>query len=228
MAGMLASDLNNPEFLGATDPNAGMWVEFYWHSPIDKNESIRVGKRVVQKELELQKDGVTYKRTDRDLRIPYIRIMRPGDQTSILETAVREDHKAKWPARWMAWQIKEGLVDGTGKDIPGWNVDEWEEVNKDVSRVRELHYLHFHTVEQIAGASDAQVQRLGIGGLGLRERARVALRNKMGSETRVEIERRDKELAELKAQMAELMKKFGGPAEPSEKPQQPNQQGNRR
>ena len=205
---MLASDLNNPEFVGARNPDDMMFVEFYWHTPVDKWESDTIGKIVNMKVMKPNADGKTFTKTNEDLKIPYIRIMRPGDKFSIIETAVRDDHKARWPRQWMAWQIKEGIIDGTGKDIPGWNVDEWDVVNKDHDRLRELHNLHFHTVDLIAGASDTQVQRMGIGGLGLREQARVALRNKMGSETQGELKRRDDEIAALKAQMADVMEQL--------------------
>ena len=89
---MLASDLNNPEFVGAVNPDSLLYVEFYWHEPIDKWSSeqatMKAGKRVV---IKLPKQ-------------PFVRIMRPGDQTTIVETAVREDHKARWPEKWMYWQ----------------------------------------------------------------------------------------------------------------------------
>lgn len=199
MAGMLASDLNNPEFVGATNPDALLHVEIYWHEPVDKwaseVESEKKGKRVVVKRA----------------REEWIRIMRPGDKDTIMECKLREDHKQRFPDKWLYFQIAEGLIDG-GKDIPGWKLEEWPELDDQQDLLRELKFNRFYTVEQVAGAQDAQVQRLGIGGPGLRERARVALRERMRKEFAADLHEKDKLIAEqgeaiaaLQKQMEELM-----------------------
>lgn len=190
---MLASDLNNTEFVGAKDPDSGLYVEFFWHEPVDawksREESQRLQKNVVVK----------------GPKQAYVRIMVPGDKQSEWVQAVTEAHKARFPKQWLAWQISEGLVGGE-EDIPGWKLKDWDEINTDL--LHELTYLRFQTVEQLAGASDKQIQGIGIGGLALREKARVALRNKMGAETKAAIEARDEENAELKRQMAELQEQM--------------------
>ena len=202
MSSMLASDLANPAFVGATNPDRMLHVEFYWHEPIDKWESDTQGKPVKMKAVTLdQKTGKTTP-TGENVRIPYIRIMRPGDNTSIIETGVRDDHKKRWPTEWLQWQIKEGMIDGATAEIPGWKIEDWEELGDD--QKRELKFLRFHTVELIAGASDAQVQRMGIGGMGLREKAIAALKIKMGAMFKAESDAKDAELAELKARLDKL------------------------
>lgn len=203
----LASDLDNKQFTGAMNPDDALYVEFYWHTPIDKWESDTQQKRVNQKVMKLNADGKTFTKTDEDLKIPYVRIMTPGNNNNVIEVPVREDHKIRFAQRWLAWQIREGIIDGGGKDIPGWNIDDWDEVNKNPEQLRELHHLRFHTVEMIAGASDAQLQRMGMGGQGLREKARVAVRNKMGSETAGELAKRDAEIAELRKMVESLLPK---------------------
>lgn len=186
---MLASDLNNPEFSGARDPDSGLYVEFYWNEPIDgwasREASSKAQRNVV---VKLPKQ-------------PFVRIMVPGDKTSEFTCAVEEAHKMRFPRQWLSWQIAEGLIGGE-EDIPGWKLTDWNELNQDMCR--ELQYLRFTTVEQLAGASDKQIQGIGMGGLQLREKARVALRNKMGAETRAAIESRDAENVALKERM-ELM-----------------------
>ena len=191
MAQMLASDVNNPEFVGATDPNAALYVEFYWHEPVDKWAS----------EQESQKQGkrVTVKRD----RCPFVRIMRPGDKNSIIEEAVRNDHKHRFAERWLQWQLAEGLIDG-GENIPGWKIEEWPHLEDKPEQLRELKYLRFYTVELLAGASDAQIQNLGIGGMGLREIAKQALREKMSQDVKEAVAAKDKELAEMKDRLARL------------------------
>lgn len=186
---MLASDLNNPEFVNPQNPDSLLAVEFYWHEPILKWQSDRKseeeGKRVVVK----------------GPRQPFVRIMRPGDQTSILEVPVREVHKQRWPERWLSWQIQEGMITG-GENVPGWKVDDWDELNAE--QKREMKYLRFYTVEMIAGASDDQLRRLGLGGMGLREKAKAALRQKLSQDVREQVAAKDKEVSNMKEQMAQL------------------------
>ena len=173
---MLASDVANPEYVGARNPDDALFVEFYMHEGIDKNKTAEQKKRV---KLD---------------PAPYVRIQVPGDKTSVIETPVREDHKRRWPQKWLYFQMQEGMVGE--QDLPGWRLEEWDYL--DAEQVRELKYNRFTIVEQIAGASDAQIQKLGMGGVALREAAKRALREKMGAEVREEIERKDKEIAELK------------------------------
>lgn len=180
---MLASDLNNPEFVNPQNPDSLLFVEFYWHQPLDAVKSAEAGKEV------------------RGEKQPYVRIQKPGDATSIIETPVREDHKRRWPDRWLYWQMKEGLIDG-GREVAGWKIEEWPLLNAD--QVRELHYKRFFVVEQIAGASDSQLQGLGMGGLGLREQAKKALRERMGTETKDALAQKDAEIAEMRDRLARL------------------------
>lgn len=179
---MLASDLNNPEFVNPTNPEELLHVEFFWKEPVLKWQSELQGKEV------------------RGPRTAFVRIMRPGDQTSIHETPVRDDHKARWPKKWLVWQMKEGLIEGA--DIPGWKIDDWSELQEE--QRHELKYLRFNTVEQIAGASDSQIQRLGLGGITLREKARHSLKERNRAEYAKEMEAKDKELSDMKARLAKL------------------------
>lgn len=175
---MLASDLNNPEFSNPINPDSLLHVEFFWSAPVDKWKSEQAGKEV------------------RGPRVPYIRMMKPGDQTSIIETAVRDDHKARFPRLWLAWQMKEKMIDGAADDIPGWKIEDWDVVNE--TQRHELKFLRFHTVEQLAGASDGQLQKMGMGGVGLRERARAAIKAKHKSEYEADIKAKDKEMQEMR------------------------------
>jgi hypothetical protein len=189
MSQMLATDLQNPEFTGAiSNPDALLHVEFYLYKPLDKWAS----------EVKSAEAG-------RLIRVygdeqPFVRIMRPGDQTSIIETPVREAHKARWPEQWLYFQMREGLVDE--KEVPGWKLEEWPFLSDKQDMLRELKFGRYSTVEQVAGASDAQVQKMGLGGVGFREQARTDLRKKLSSDLNEAIASKDKEVAEMKAQMA--------------------------
>ena len=187
MTSMVASDLNNPQFVGAINPDTLLHVEFYWHEAEDVLKSEAAGKIV-----RLPKQ-------------PYIRIQNPGDKTSVVESPVFDRHKARWPDKWLYWQIKEGLVEGAA-DVPGWKVEEWTHLNPE--QVRELKFLRFSVVEQVAGASDEQVQKLGMGGLALREAARQALRARMGAEVREELNKKEAEISALREQNRLMEEKF--------------------
>lgn len=184
---MLASDLNNPEFSNPQNPDQFLSVEIFWGEPLDKNKteeaSNAAGKYVPVKE---QKQIM-------------VRIQKPGDLTSVIETRLREDHKRRFPDHWKRFQIAEGLLN---EDIPGWKIDEWAELTKE--EIERLKFLRFHTVEQIAAASDAQCQGIGMGAEGLRIRARQAIKDRAKNEVRDELNKKDAELAEMKARMAKL------------------------
>ena len=135
---------------------------------------------------------------------PFIRIMAPGDKTNIIEQPVREDHKERFPRQWLYFQMKQG----GDQPMVGTSLDDWQRDSKgEVSRaqIEELRILKFQSVEQVAAASDSQLQRIGMGGPGLRERAKSYLNTKHRSESAEELEKTRSELETLKAQMAELM-----------------------
>jgi hypothetical protein len=136
---------------------------------------------------------------------PFVRIMAPGDKTNIIEQPVREDHKERFPRQWLYFQMKNNEIQ---VPVVGTSLDDWQRDSKgEVSRaqVEELRILKFQTVEQVAAASDSQLQRIGMGGPGLRERAKSYLNVKHRSESAEELEKTRSELETLKAQMAELM-----------------------
>lgn len=137
---------------------------------------------------------------------PFVRIMIPGDKNNVVEQPVREDHKERFPRQWLYFQMKQNEAEG--QPAIGTTLNEWQATNKEdltKSQVEELKILKFQTVEQVAMASDAQLQRIGMGGVGLREKARNYLQRKNRAETNAELEQTKSQLAELQAQMAELL-----------------------
>ena len=186
----LASDLNNPNFQGAVNPDSMMSVEFFMHEPEDVHKSETAGMVV------------------RGPAIPYVRIQAPGDHTSIMESPVMESHKRRWPEKWLYFQIQNNMVEGVA-EIPGWKIEEWTELNPE--QVRNLKFMRFSVVEQVANASDSQCQRMGMDGAGLREKAKLALRARMNVEMQQEMEKKEAEISALKesnTKLAERMAKF--------------------
>lgn len=136
---------------------------------------------------------------------PFVRIMIPGDKTSIVEQRVREDHKERFPRQWLYFRMKneEGKTEIFGTPLRSWH----ENLPADLTRnqLEELQILKFQTVEQVALASDSQMQRIGMGGAGLRERARTYLQNKNRSDDATELQETKDKLADLEAKMAMLL-----------------------
>ena len=147
----------------------------------------------------------------KDRPTPFVRIIVPGDKTNIVDQPVREDHKERFPRQWLHFQMQSGDGPVIGTLLQQWNTD--DEENFSLHQMAELQILKFQTVEQVATASDSQLQRIGMGGAGLRERAKTYLTRKNQSANTSELEITRRELDELKQQMAMLMatKKLGRP-----------------
>jgi hypothetical protein len=147
----------------------------------------------------------------KDRPTPFVRIIVPGDKTNVVDQPVREDHKERFPRQWLHFQMQSGDGPVIGTLLQQWNTD--DEENFSLHQMAELQILKFQTVEQVATASDSQLQRIGMGGAGLRERAKTYLTRKNQSANTSELEITRRELDELKQQMAMLMatKKLGRP-----------------
>ena len=190
---MLASDVANPEFTNPTNPDSALFVEFYMHEPIDKwtsdQRSYAEGRKIV-----VRLSGR-----------PVIRIMKPGDNTSIIETEVREEHKRRWPQQWLYFQMNEGMLE---ENVVGWKIEDWDHLKDTPELLRDLKYARFYTVEQIAGANDAQVQALGMIGNGIREEARKAMRDKQSAAVKAMESAKDEEIADLRISQSRLEKQI--------------------
>lgn len=181
---MLASDLNNPEFSGATNPDSMLHVEFYNHAALDEWTTNQTGIKTFLKEC------------------PFIRIAIPGNGNTLIERPASKRDSERFPRQWLQFQMQTGMI-ANAENVPGWQIDEWTYLNDE--QKRQLKFLRFYTVEQIAGANDTQIQGIGMGGLGLREQARKALAERNSETVHKAVAERDKEIEELKAQMAEMM-----------------------
>lgn len=189
---MLASDLNNPEFAGATNPDGLLSVEFYDYKAKNPLMSFEKGIDVFEKEC------------------PYIRIAVPGRTDLTVERPADGKDVQRFPSQWMRFQMQKGAVSDQSH-IPGWKLEEWADLSDE--QVRLLKHLRFYTVEQIAGANDIQVQAIGIGGEGLRKRAREALQARNAAQVSGEVSKRDEKIAELEATVAKLMEMMTAPEE---------------
>jgi len=141
--------------------------------------------------------------THKELNRPFVQIMVPGDTTNIVDQPVRDDHKERFPRQWLAFQMQ-----NEGGELPGTKLEDWyaaapHDINE--GQVSELQILKFRTVEQIATASDAQLMRVGMGGVGLRLKAQAFLRSKLEAGNNKELAEAKAKLAALEAQVAALI-----------------------
>ena len=176
---MLASDLANPEFSNPTDPDARLHVVIYRRPVKNEFRTEREGRAIFEDQV-------------------YIRIQVPGDQMSVLDGPLREDHKARFPRHWAYFestQGKDALEDGTP-------LAQWPILGP--AQVEELHALKFRTIEQIANATDMQLQRMGsaggMAGTALRDRAQRFL---VVAHDASVVDNAAAELATMKASQAE-------------------------
>lgn len=151
----------------------------------------------------------------------FCKIIVPGDKTFQWDQPVREVDKQRFPRHWLFYQMKKT----EGGQMFGTPLTEWASAVPDDAalghQIAELHLLKFQSVEQVANMTDTQVQKVGMGAAGLRERARAYLASKNTTQTnedRVELNRTKEELGFLKTQMASLIEQMNNrPVEPEKR-----------
>lgn len=208
---MIASDLNNPEFVGATNPDSKLTVQFY--------------SRPVQNEFRSQQEG----RPIFD-DVDFVKIHLPGDKNNIVDVPVRDEHKARFPLHWAHYQNKRG---GDQRLVGKTPINMWPRITP--AQAEELRAMHFLAVEDVANASDAQIQRLGmVAGMSpyaFREAAQRFLQVASGDAAATQAEERIKQIEEertkeraefdermkaMQEQIAALVKAQAAPAATSE------------
>jgi hypothetical protein len=142
----------------------------------------------------------------------FVVIEVPGDNLTVIDTFAVDEHKKRFPVQWARYQNEK-----TDGDIEGTLLHDWPILNAAVAA--ELKHFRFYTVEQIAAASDAQLNTLGMAAgmspLSLRDKAKAFLSSAKGSalvqQQADELRKRDEELAAIKAQLAELTNTMNQP-----------------
>lgn len=184
---MLASDVANPEFAGATNPDAALVVEFYTR-PVQNNfASSKQGRPIFED-------------------ITYVKINVPGLKDMAWDMPARSDHQRRFP---LQWQHYVNRTQGDAKEI-GTPIAEWPQLTR--SQAEEFRALKFYTIESIANASDLNINALGmIGGMSpyvLREKARAFLKaaqeSALPQHQAEELAKRDDEIKMLKEEMKRL------------------------
>jgi hypothetical protein len=129
-----------------------------------------------------------------------VEIIMPGNAHTRPVMRVTREHQEKWPKEYEAF--KKGIeicADGTP-------LEEWPVLKK--SMVLELKALGFQTVEHVASMDDLATQRIGMGGMGLRNRAKAYLDDaeagKLTGQLQADNNRKDAQIAELSRKVEEM------------------------
>lgn len=189
---LLASDFRNNNFSGSYNPDSLLQVRFYVKKIKNEYESKLQGKEVLED-------------------FNFVEITTPGNSLNIVDTFVREEHKKRFPQQWKMFQ--DSLEDSSdiknNPQILGTSVRDWKDITPELAE--ELIGLKFYTVEQIANASDLQLQKLGMMAPQLRIKSKQFLSNNMAKENAqvsLEIEKRDNEINNLKDELNSLKEAF--------------------
>ena len=180
--------------LDSSPDNNGLMIKFYKKSVPHPHESKMQGRPIF-------------------LDMDYITIEIAGRSDTIIDTAVTDYHRERFP---MAWQRYKSRTDD--KTELGTPLSQWQILTP--AQAEELRALHFHTVENVAGAADSVLAGItmiaGMNGLSLRERAKEFLRvagdsqlvaaqdskiAEMEARSKARDEEHAKEMAELRAKL---------------------------
>jgi hypothetical protein len=173
----------------------------------DSRLNVKFYQRAINNEFKSALEG----RPIMEMR-DFIIIEVPGDNLTVIDTFAVDEHKKRFPVQWARYQNEK-----TDGDVEGTLLHDWPVLNAAVAA--ELKHFRFYTVEQIAEASDAQLNTLGMAAgmspLSLRDKAKAFLSSAKGSalvqQQADELRKRDDELLAMKAQLAELMKTMNQP-----------------
>jgi len=103
----------------------------------------------------------------------YVEIIIPGNRGTTVDTPVKQDHKDRWPQLYARFQSnQEQATEGTP-------IEEWAAITR--SQAEELRYLNIRTVEAMANLDDTALQKIGMGGFALREKAQRFLEQAAGA-----------------------------------------------
>ena len=171
-----------------SNPQTGSFVEFYMESVEFKAESEKAGRPIFKE-------------------VPFVRIQHPGDRLNVLEVKADEHYRRKYAPQWRQFEA------GLKGEVIGTPLAQWPQITK--SQCKEAEYFGVRTVENLAEVNDAALQRMGMGWMELRKKARDYLAAAAGqapiSALQAENERLRQEFEALKASLDAPEVKRGRP-----------------
>jgi hypothetical protein len=182
-------------------------------NPADAVLAVRFYKREVQNEFLTTAEGrpISY-------MADFVRIEIPGNMLSIIDTFANDDHKKRFPVQWAQYQNEQS--DG---DVQGTLLRDWPLLT--AAQASELKHYKFYTVEQIASASDQQIQAIGMlvgmSPFAFREKAQAFLAQAKDSAVVMaqaeELRKRDQENADLREQLNRMAEQLAKLSEAQER-----------
>ena len=166
----------------------------------DSRLNVKFYQRAVQNNFKSNLEG----RPIMEMR-DFILIEVPGNQTLSIDTFAADEDKKRFPIEWARYQNEK-----TDGDIEGTLLNDWPVLNTAIAA--ELKHFKFYTVEQIANASDAQLNTIGMAAgmspFALRDKAKAFLSSAKDTalvqQQADELSKRDEIIARMQAQIAEL------------------------
>lgn len=156
-------------------PTGAAHVRFYIRPVVDSEATQAAGRTI-------HKDAT------------YVEISTPGDKTSVVDRALREDDKRRFPKEWMAFEANRSQEGASGTLLSAWGA-----ISPAI--VEDYRVLKVKTVEQLAALSDANVASLGMLGRTHRQMARDFIE---ASKSNAPLLRMQEELKQERAQRASL------------------------
>lgn len=96
-------------------------------------------------------------------QVERVETIMPGNPHTRPVNNVTDEHRGRWPKEYAAFR------EGIDISPDGTPIEEWPILNR--AQVAELKYLGIKTVEHIANLSDHDLQRIGMGGRVLKDKA---------------------------------------------------------
>jgi hypothetical protein len=130
--------------------------------------------------------------------VEFVKIIVPGDNKNITFRRSNPDDRKRFPMQYSAFKA------GESEAVVGTRLKDWPAIRK--SEMENLAYFKVHTVEQLAGLSDENIQRIGpVRGLVEKAQAYVAAAKDgaVVEQMREALKAKDNELDTLKRQMTE-------------------------
>jgi hypothetical protein len=135
-------------FTGAKADKDGVVPRFYTKAEQDHLASNNAG-RPIYRDVEM------------------VEMLLPGNMLSRPHVKVSDVERERWPEAYAKFKA------GQEQSVEGTPIEEWPILNR--SMVLELKALGFSTVEQVSVMNDQAIQRIGMGGRALKEKAAAFL-----------------------------------------------------
>lgn len=133
--------------------------------------------------------------------IEHVKIVVPGDRQSLYLQPATEVYRQRFPKAHAAFKAR----DQGGKDS-GYPIENWAPMTRGTAMT--MKAAHIHTVEALATVDDSMIDRLCQGARGLRDKARIWLKDAADGAATMRVagekEALERQLAAMRAQMAAM------------------------